>query len=229
MIRRDYMLRAIEEFARALARITALRKSRRWDDAAEAIDAEFQRLVGEEHQAILQLSEVELLARVIRDEPTQAVRDKTLRLTAVLYEAGELALASGGIEESRQHYLKALHLLLGVIAHGDAGEYPEFVPKVEVLLQGLANVALPLRTHAMLMQHYEQTGQFAKGEDALFAMLEAEPEHRSIAEFGLTFYQGLLRQSDAALVAGNLSRAEVQAAIKELEGRLKDGTSPDST
>ena len=42
---------------------------------------------------------------------------------------------------------------------------------------------MPARTHAMLMQHYERTGEFAKAEDALFAMLDAEPDNNAIVEF----------------------------------------------
>ena len=47
MIRRDYILRMIEEFIRALAKIAALKKTRRWDEAADAIDHEFQRVMGQ--------------------------------------------------------------------------------------------------------------------------------------------------------------------------------------
>ena len=34
----------------------------------------------------------------------------------------------------------------------------------------------------MLMQHYERTGEFAKAEDALFAMLDAQPDNPAIVE-----------------------------------------------
>ena len=69
------------------------------------------------------------------------------------------------------------------------------------------------------MQHYERTGNFAKAEDALFAMLEAEPDNAALVEFGLAFYQRLLTQSDAALNAANLPRVEAEEGQKELQRR----------
>jgi hypothetical protein len=69
------------------------------------------------------------------------------------------------------------------------------------------------------MHHYERTGEFAKAEDALFAMLDVEPNNWGIVEFGLAFYERLQRQSDATLVAGNLPRAELEAGLTELRDR----------
>jgi hypothetical protein len=43
----------------------------------------------------------------------------------------------------------------------------------------LRNDPLPLRTLALLMQHYERTGEFAKAEDELFAMLDAAGRRQS--------------------------------------------------
>ena len=71
------------------------------------------------------------------------------------------------------------------------------------------------------MQHYERTGEFANVEDALFAMLDAEPDNQAIVEFGITFFQRLLAQSDAALNEANLPRAEVEEGLKELQRRQK--------
>ena len=47
MIRRDYILRMIEEFVRVLARITSLKKERRWEEAQATVDEELKRLVAD--------------------------------------------------------------------------------------------------------------------------------------------------------------------------------------
>jgi hypothetical protein len=78
---------------------------------------------------------------------------------------------------------------------------------------------LPLETQALLMQHYERSGEFAKAEDALFAMLEAEPGNAGLVNFGASFYKRLQGQSDAALAAGNLPRSELEAGLAELRKR----------
>jgi len=223
MIRRDYILRMIEEFIRALARINSLKQGQRWNEAAEALDDEFNRLIGTGAQAAARLSETDLLARLAQDGPTQTVRDKTLLLTTLLKEAGDVATAEDRMEEGRECYLKALHVLLEVLGREDVFECPEFVPRVESLKQALQGTPLSMRTHAMLMQHHERTGEFAKAEDELFAMLDAEPDNERLVEFGSAFYRRLLAQSDTALNDADLPRAEVEEGLKELQARRKPG------
>src|SRR5512135_3611 len=185
MIRRDYILRMIEEFMQVLARLNSLKRGQLWREADEVIDTEFKRLIGGGTQAIAQLSETELLAKLIQGEPTQAIHHKALLLTTLLKEAGDLALAQNRQAESRTCYLKGLNLLLETLARAEAPEVPDFVPKVEIFLNALQDSPLPLDTQARLMQHYERLGEFGKAEDALFAMLEAEPKEPRLLEFGI--------------------------------------------
>jgi hypothetical protein len=112
-----------------------------------------------------------------------------------------------------------LHLLLDSLMRGEAGELPEFVPKVAQFVAALAGSELPVATSAVLMEHYERTGQFAKAEDALFAILDKEPDNSAAVDFGISFYERLQRQSDSRLAEGNLPRGEVEAGLKELCGR----------
>lgn len=220
MLRRDYILRMIEEFIQAVRRIRSLKNAHQWAEADAAIDDEFRRFLGEGAEKVAQLSETELLAKLVQGEPTQSVKDKTLLLVALLQEAGDLAAIQERAFASRTYYLKGLHLLLDVMASGEVYEWPEFVPKVENLLAGLEGAVLPTRTQAMLMHHYERTGQFAKAEDALFSILDGEPAHEQLLQFGLAFYERLQGQSDAALLAGNLPRPEVEAGLAEIKTRL---------
>ena len=125
-------------------------------------------------------------------------------LTALLKEAGDLATEQGRASEGRGVYLKALHLLLDTLGRGEVFELPEFVPNVEIFVTALQTGPLPMRTHALLMQHYERNGEFAKAEDSLFAMIDSEPDNAALVEFGLALYRRLLNRSDAALAAGNL-------------------------
>ena len=112
-----------------------------------------------------------------------------------------------------------MHLLLEVLLHEGATALPDFVPRLEMLLAGLRGQPLPPRACAAVMLQYELVGEYAKAEDALFALLESEPENPALIELGFAFYERLLRQSDAALSAGNLPRAEVEAGLSELRAR----------
>src|SRR5215471_13733402 len=142
MIRRDYFLRMIEEFIQARSRINAFKKDQRWQEAAQGVDAEVQRLIGSGTEALEKLSETELLAQLIASGPTQAVRDKTLLLTTLLKEAGDVATAQNRVEASRTCYLKGLHLLLQTLALGEITDFPAFVPQVEQFAAALQGSAL---------------------------------------------------------------------------------------
>jgi Family of unknown function (DUF6483) len=220
MIRRDYILRMVEEFAEALARIRALKKEGQAGEARMLTDEEFKRITGLDSEAVLKLSETELLAKLIPGEPMHSVRTKMFFLTTLLMETGDIAAAQGREGDSRACYLKGLHLLLDSLARGDGFEQPEFVPKVDLFVAALADGELPMATSALLMEHYERTGQFAKAEDSLFAILDADPENLAALEFGISFYERLLGQSDVRLEEGNLPRSEVETALGELRGRM---------
>src|SRR5437867_6655881 len=213
MIRRDYIIRMIEEFIQALARIRALRSEGREAGAAEALDEEFQRLTGSGASTVARLSDVELEALLLRGEPTQLIRQKTFILTALLKEAGDLALARDAGEEARVCYLRALHLLLKVMGDNDGFEAPEFVPRIEVILGALSHEPLPAETAARLMLHFERMGEYGRAEDVLFDMIEAEPARPGLAQFGIAFYERVARHSDRALENGNLPRAELEAGL----------------
>ena len=220
MIRRDYILRMVEQFMEVLSRIQRFKKEQRWDDAGTELDEEFKQLIKQEAADLNALSLTELLSRLIEGEPTQAVQMKTFMLASLLQEAGDLAIAQNRVELGRVHYLKGLHLLLHTLAAGYVEDCPEFVPKVETFVTALRDFELPLETLAALMQHYERSGEFAKAEDALYNMLEQAGENPRILEFCIAFYERLLVQSDANLEVGNLPRSEVESSVAELRDKL---------
>ena len=115
--------------------------------------------------------------------------------------------------------LKALNLLLTMKLQDVDFEFPEFVPKIDLLRDQLRDTALPLQTLAALWRHYEAIGAYARAEDSLCALLEAEPDNAALVAEAKTFYERLLLQSDYALESGNLPRAEAEAGLAELTGQ----------
>lgn len=219
MIRRDYLLRQVEEFVAAIAKMAGLAKNQQWQEASQAADAQFQALAGADAAELLQLSETDLLARVVQGEPTHVVENKIFMLATLFKAQGDLLAGQDKREASRPYYLKGLHLLLDTFAQSQMAKRPDFLPTVEAFLIGLHDAPLPLRTQALLMRHYEQIGEYAKAEDALFTMMETEPANAELLSFGAAFYQRLLPLSDEKLAGGNLPRAEVSAGLGELKAR----------
>jgi hypothetical protein len=115
----------------------------------------------------------------------------------------------------------ALHIVLGLKLRGESNALLEYVPGIEQLVEQLKPHSMPARTHAALMIYFEQQGQFAKAEDALFDLLEgsSESDRTDSLEMGFGLYQRLRVLSDAALAEGGLPRAEVEAGLAELSAR----------
>jgi hypothetical protein len=219
MLRRDYILRTIEELVEAFARIKELKHGRLWMEAATSMDELFNRLVGFGSAEVARLSETELLARLIQSDPTSVVHEKTLMLAALLKEAGDVAFEQNQIEHGRACYLKGLHLLLGALAQSDPFELPDLVPSIESFTAALGDSPLPQRTLAGLMQHYERSAQYGKAEDVLYALLEGDPGNQAIFHFGDAFYRRLEGLNDEALAAGDLPRSELEAGAREWRQR----------
>ncbi len=220
MIRRDYILRMIQDFMAILARLNSLKQDQLWGQADALLDEEFKRLTGSGSRAVASLTETELLARIISTEPTIVVREKTLILTRLLKEAGDVAAAQSHQEESRSCYLKGLHLLLQTMATGESADWPDFAPRVESFLLELERLGpLPLATLAMLMQHYELLGEYGRAEDMLFTMLDSDEANPAVAQLGETFYERMRHKSDATLQSGNLPRAELKGGLEEFRRR----------
>jgi hypothetical protein len=217
MLRRDYILRMIEEFASVLARINFLKREGRIEEANDSLKQSFETLLGIESFAALQLTETELLATLLKRESYQAIREKSFLLARFFMESGDLSTAQERLDLARAYYLKGLRFLLHTLRQGDPFELPEFVPKVDEFLQALAATPLPVPVHAQLMEYYERTGQFAKAEDSLFSLVMLDCENPVLPEFGRSFYHRLRSRSDEQLLSGNFSRAEIEEGLAEFE------------
>ncbi len=219
MIRRDYLLRMIDQCVRALMRSRELADLRQYDLAQGEVDQAFQSLLGMSATDALKLPEPELTALLLQGEPPLVLPQKSLLCVTLFYRAGELAAGRGDLPGSQAFHLKALNFRLLSLWRDADPLVPDYVPNLEVLIGALDSTTLPPEISIRLMQAYEQSGQFAKAEDVLFDLVANLPHEGSIAEFGRQFYRRLLRQSDDALTLGNLPRNEVELGLRDLESR----------
>ena len=219
MIRRDYLLRMIEELRRVLAAIIESKTAGRWQEASGSITGQMHRLVGVDPDAAARLTETELRARLVGGESTQIVPEKTQILAALFKEAGDIAEIENQPAEARRYRIKALELLLSTPASNDPEEIPDFIPRVESLATLLSEMPLAPGMQAGLMYHFERMGNFAKAEDSLHALWDADPQNEGILDFGIAFYERMLRLSDVTLLGGNLPRQEVESELGQWRQR----------
>ena len=113
MIREDYILRMIRQFAQVLARILDLTKAQEYPAALEAIDqVSEQLLLGLDFDAVGRFSPGELMSVLLIGQDLNAGRDKCAFLVALLQQTGIVHAAQNRPDESHAAYLKALTELL---------------------------------------------------------------------------------------------------------------------
>lgn len=219
MIREDYVLRWIKRFVRLLAEIAGLVKTDQFQAACEKIDRALEEMLGLSPDAVFAMTEGEIMGRLALGESTQVVREKCVMLAALLEQLG-LALAGMGREaESQNCFLKSLQIMLGIQLRRDHGVLLDQTPRIDDLAERLWKSNRSVRVDATLMLYYEQSGQFAKAEDALFSLIESVPGNKDAFDMGVAFYERLLKMEDDKLAEGGLPRAEVTASLAELKKR----------
>jgi hypothetical protein len=219
MIRRDYLLRMVEKFAQILARIRELSAARQFADAEVILHDSFLELGAGGPEAVAKMTETELLSRLSINDPTHVLRAKVAMIATLLEEAAQLHARQGRADQVTVCRLKSLNLLLSLELRDADFELPDFVPNIDHLHAELAASEVPSQTLAALYRHYERIGAYARAEDTLFELLEADPGHAGIVAEIKALYERLLRHDDESLAAGNLPRPEIIASLAELRAK----------
>lgn len=222
MRREDYILRMISEFVRAIHRATGLAGEGRHQAALDSLDDAARRVAGAGLNDLVGLRGGELLARLSVGESDEAARDRCAFVAAVLRSAGGSANALGDEDGADACFLAALRLTLAAEARFGHEDPPEFAPSVAGLVAAVGLHRLPIDIYPPLVERHERAGAFADAEDALHALLDATPGDRDALAAGAALYERLLAVPESELLAGDLSRDEVEQALAELRARIAD-------
>jgi hypothetical protein len=216
VIRKDYIIRLIEQFGLLWARLLAQLRAGLFPDARNTLDLAYQQLLGLNADTVRAQSSGELLARLRLGETPEAGHARCCMLAALLGAEGELATAQHDPDMGAFFYQKALDIVLALRLHQPALPLPEHAPTVERLEAALADYQLPFDTRRLLFQYHEQQGDFARAENDLFELLDLHSDTAAVAALGQGFYDRLEQRDDAELHTGNFSRPEIAAGRKEL-------------
>jgi tetratricopeptide (TPR) repeat protein len=218
LLRRDWLMRQIEQAARMLAAIIAKATSGQPIEALGMFDQAYQPLLGVGARLVPVLSDEQLLAMLAPGGVIDPNRWPVL--VRLLVTEADLYAQQGDEAAAAIRYRKALMLL-----HEVGWSQPDFDPEL------CAHLADRLRTLSpepeelvMLAELYERAGRFADAEDVLFEGLDAQAEgdgavDEELTQAAIAFYRRLLAKDDDQLAAGNLPRAEAQAGLAEVLAR----------
>lgn len=222
MAEKDYILRMFEEMSRALAQVIYHREIKDYQASHDLIDEQFKQTLGMGRGFVYSLSDETLLSMLTT---FGTLNIEQCWLVAMLLKAdGDLYVEEQDENKSYYSYLKACNLFLEALRDNNPGKELEKIAEVEELLRKLEDYELPLRARRLLFWYFECTGRYSRAEDMLFDILESESgdeletveELEEMLEEGEAFYARLLGKNDAALEAGNFSRAEISESLDRL-------------
>lgn len=196
---KDYVLRMIEMMGELMRRICAISRE---VDARHELDEISQKACGMPI-FMLKTGDPETLVNLMA-EPQR-------------FLAAELLLIDIEISKRTQTEDELLPLKLQILALLASLTEPDYMlpscdHAAKIMEETLDEMPVDTLTH--IAELFERGGQYAACEDALFAAYEIDPGvHPSI----LAFYNRLDHVTDAMLVAGGLSREEVEEGRQELQ------------
>ena len=213
MLRKDYILRLIEQLGVALERILALKRDGQAHQALKEIEQACEKYLGLDPRVISAASGEALLTLMSmggKFDPRRAVL-----LGELLREEGELYEMEGMAERSYWGYTRALWLFLESLNLDPSLRTEDNIKDTQFLLKQLARYELSPALKQRLFKYYEWRREFSKAEDILFDLV-AQDRARWV-EQGMEFYQRLRPLSDDELAAGGLPREELELGMKDLK------------
>jgi len=212
MLRKDYIMRLIEQLGVALERILALKHDGQTHQALKEIEQACEKYLGLDPRVISAASGEALLSLMSMGGSFDPRRAELLG--ELLREEGELYEMEGMTERSYWGYTRSLCLFLESLNLDPSLRTEENIEDTRFLLKRLARYELSPELKQRLFKYYEWTGEFGKAEDILFDLVARDPA-RWVSQ-GMEFYQRLRLLSDDELAAGGLARDELIDGMKEL-------------
>src|SRR6266516_330025 len=206
MYQRDYLMRQIEQAARALAAIMKKALGGEADQALTMFDEVYQPLLGVSQRVVSTLTDEQLISLL-----TSGSMPDLRRVSSVL----EVVKSEADVHTQAGYLAGRSDELLDTGLAGD-------------LVERTGGMALSPSQRLALARVLESLGRYADAEDALFEAIDALPADTGLVDAGIAFYQRLLALQDADLETGGLPRDEVKSSLAELLRRQLPEEDPDA-
>lgn len=215
MLRRDYLVRMIEEMTEVLGKVFMLKQQKRKVEVLWALDELFKGQFRLSSQLLENLSAKDIVRLFQTGGEVEA--DKLQSLARLLKEEGDVYEISGEPDEGASRWLKSLHLYLTAAFHGAERSLWGIHAAIFELQALLKSYRLPPDTEWLVLHWEESEGRYDLAENALYRLLE---EGHATKEDASGFYQRLLMLSPDTLAAGGLPIEEVEEGLADVEARF---------
>jgi len=157
MIRRDYLMRLIEQFAEALSRILKLKESKNYEEALSLIGQTYKELLGFDLLVINSLGTEDLISIIAMDGIPDV--NKCIIIATLLKEEGDVYEAQNQTDISRIRFLKSLDIFLrGLLSEGEIKLDTNYYD-LEKIVEKLGKENLTGEIRERLFKYYEKIGE----------------------------------------------------------------------
>ena len=216
MIRKDYILRMIEEMVALIHQLVGLRTDQNYAAALDLIDANYLRLTGLEGD-ILRHAALERLPDLL-SFAGELDLGRCVAAAELLKEDGDTRMALNDDQTAYGCY-DALLLFVLMIERNGASLLGKRLDRIDALADSISLYAVPAATGWRLFDYYRLTHRYADAEAWLFRSLAAAPANAAAITTGIAFLESLRTRSERELRAGGTSHAEIADSLTELRSR----------
>lgn len=211
MLRRDYLMRMVEEMTEMIGKIFALKQQRKTIEALWELDEWYQRQFRLNSSLLRSLSAKDIVELFRSGGILEA--DQLQSLARMMKEEGEVYLLSGGLDEGVTRHMKALHLFLEARLNDADHKLWNIDGEIRELLSLLRGYRLSNDTERLLLQYEEGQERFDLAENALFRLFK----NGALTKIEATsFYERLLQHDTNKLEQGGLPLVEVREGLEEV-------------
>lgn len=207
----DYILRMIQQMGLFVSYLVGKRKEGNDQQVLHEIEEAYGRMTGMHASLVHGLSEDDLLAMLTVQGTTHP--ERLVAMAILLHEEGEIYGDHDDIGQALPRMQKALRLYLEAWDRSDVLRV-ETVPGLDATIAWMAGYPMSDDTRLLLLDYLESKGRFDEAENELSIWLEGGTD--ASRTYAIAFYRRLLDCSDAELIVGGLTRAEIQMALDEL-------------
>ena len=214
MIRSDYIMRLIEQFAQALAKI--LFKKENNEQVIIKLDDLSQQYLGIDIQMLNSMTSDEILSLFTVNGDLYFVK---CFMAAELFrkecEANELIGAS--YDSNFDNYLKSFLLYFESIFNNYELQNADVFSSIQKIIKIIGKYKLPASVKFKIFLFYELSNDFAAAENMLYELVD--DKYDQILKEGIAFYQRLLAKNDEDLEKGNLPRDEILEGLRTFRNK----------
>ncbi len=218
MVRKDYLLRVIEQFAAFLEKILFHKQAGDFIGAEQQIDETVKTLLGIDPSSLFAMSADRMLQELIGQSGFDV--DICLVVAELCNQKADVARAGNASTVNADLLEKSFLLYSEAIRHG--ANNMVYRDRILAVINALRQHGIAETTKIKLIWYYEFCGLFGKAEDVLYELVDSGYE--GIRDLGMEFYKRLNDKEDVLLAVGNLPRNEVEEGYQYFAGMKEHAT-----